>query len=142
MTALVVGSLWTGSTALQAQDTPSTNTPSQTPPAGPRMRNNFDGISKALSLTDDQKTKVKPIIDDMGQQIRDLRGDSTLSSSEKRTKMKDIREATTAKLKDILTPEQLAKWEKMGPGNRKAPTPPPADGNSTPPAASTPPANN
>ena len=141
MTALVVGSLWTGN-ALQAQDSTSTNTPSQTPPAGPRMRNSFEGISKALNLTDDQKTKAKPVFDDMTQQMRDLRGDTTLSSTEKRTKMKDIRTATTAKLKDILTPEQMAKWEKMGPGNRKPPTTPPSTEGTTPPAASTPPANN
>ncbi len=121
MTALVAGSLWTGS-ALQAQDSGSTNAPAQTKPAAPHMRNNFEGVSKALNLTDDQKTKAKPILDDMTQHMRDLKNDTTLSSTEKRTKVKEIHDATTAKLKDILTPEQLAKWEKMGPGNRKPPT--------------------
>jgi hypothetical protein len=46
--------------------------------------------------------------------------------------MKEIRDAATAKLKDILTPEQLDKWSKMG--NRRPPggaaaNPPPATTN-------------
>jgi Spy/CpxP family protein refolding chaperone len=142
MTALMAGSLWTGGMALQAQDTPTTNTPSQTPPPAPRMRAGFDGMAKQLNLTDDQKTKAKPIFEDMQTQMRDLRADTTLSTAEKRAKMKDIREATTAKLKDILTPEQLAKWQKMGPGNRRPPTTPPSAEGTTPPSTSAPPANN
>src|ERR1700722_3798995 len=112
MTALVVGGLWAGSTALQAQD--STNSAPSATPSAKKPRSGFDGIAKVLNLTDDQKTKAKPIIEDMQQQIKDVRGDSTLSMTDKRAKMKGIREATTAKLKDILTPDQMAKWSTMG----------------------------
>jgi hypothetical protein len=71
----------------------------------------------------------------------DLNGDTNLTMTEKHEKMKDIRAATTAKLKDILTPDQLAMWQKMGPGNRRPPmtTPPSADGATPPPAPPTPP---
>lgn len=141
MTAVMAGNLWASGLALQAQDTPTNNPPTMTAPSGGmRPRPNFDALANALNLTEDQKPKVKPIIEDMQQQLKDLRGDTTLTSTEKRSKMKDIRTATTAKLKDILTPEQLAKWSAMGPGNRRPPmaTPPSADG-ATPPATTTPP---
>ena len=141
MTALVAGGLLAGNYALQAQDT-STNTPpaTSTPPAGGMRAPNFDRIAKQLDLTDDQKTKAKPIFDDMIQQMKDLRADTTIAPTDKREKMKEIRTATADKLKDILTPDQLAKFKKALTGNRRPPgtTPPPADG-STPPATTTPP---
>ena len=137
MTALVVGSLWTGSMALQAQDSTSTNSAT---PAPQRPRMGSDGLMKSLGLTDDQKTKAKPVFDDMMTQMRSLRGDTTLSPTDKRAKMKQIRDDATTKLKDILTPDQLAKWQKMGPGSRRPPAPPSADGSApaAPPAAPTP----
>jgi hypothetical protein len=69
--------------------------------------------------------------------MRDLRQDTSITDpTDRRAKMKEIRDATTAKLKDILTPEQLDKWTKMGQGNRRPPggagTPPPA-GDAKPP---------
>ena len=142
LTALMTGSFFTGNLALQAQDaTPTNNPPTATPPPNTgavRARNSFDTIAKQLDLTDDQKLKVKPIIDDMQQQIRDLRNDQSVPMTEKRTKMRDIRTATTEKLKalNVLSDDQLAKWQKMGMGNRRPPggaapgsTPPAVDGN-------------
>jgi Spy/CpxP family protein refolding chaperone len=143
MTAVMAGSLWASGLALQAQDTPTNNPPTISPPAGGngmRPRPSFDALANALNLTEDQKPKVKPIIEDMQQQIKDLSGDTTLTSTEKRTKRNDIRTATTAKLKDVLTPEQLAKWTAMGPGKRRpSMTPPPSTDGVTPPATTTPP---
>jgi Spy/CpxP family protein refolding chaperone len=93
---------------------------------------NFDANAKQLGLTDDQKTKAQPIFDEMRQKMTDLRQDTTVQGADRRAKMKEIRDAATAKLKDILTPEQLDKWSKMG--NRRPPggaaaNPPPATTN-------------
>jgi len=123
LAALVAGSLFAGSVALQAQD--NTNTPPAGAPPGGGMRGrmSFDTIATQLALTEDQKPKVKPIIDDMMQKSRDLRADSSLSQEDRRAKMKEIRDGATAKLKDILTADQLAKWEKMG--QRQRPAAPP-----------------
>jgi Spy/CpxP family protein refolding chaperone len=126
LAALVAGSLFAGSVALQAQD--NTNTPPPgAPPGGMRGRAlNFEAIAKNLELTDDQKPKAKPVIDEMLQKQRDLRADTSVAQADKRAKAKEIREAATTKLKEILTADQLAKWEKMG--QRQRPPAPPAGG--------------
>ena len=137
LAALVVGSLFAGST-LSAQD--SNNTPpAGAPPGGPgqRGRPNFEQIAKQLELTDDQKPKVKAVLDEQQQKIADLRKDTSLAPEDRRAKVKEIRDASTAKLKDILTAEQLAKCQKLGSGNRRPPggsgaTPPPAGGDNAP----------
>jgi protein CpxP len=135
--AFTVGSLFAGNFALQAQDStnmPSTNTPASAPPGGMRGRGqNLDQIAKDLDLSDDQKAKVKTVMDDQRQKITDLRADSSLSQEDRTAKRKEIRDASEAKLKDILTPDQFAKWQKMMQGmrNRMGGGRPPGAGGST-----------
>jgi len=127
--ALAAGSLFTSGIPSQAQD--NTNTPpAGAPPGGLRPRPNFDMIAKQLELTDAQKPQVKAVLDDMQQKMRDLRADTTVEQADKRAKAKEIRDAATAKLKPILTADQLAKWEKMGQRQRPPGAPP-----TTPPTA-------
>jgi Spy/CpxP family protein refolding chaperone len=138
-TALVVGSLWVGGTALQAQDATTNSTPATTPPGTPRPHvDRFDRFARGLNMTDAQKTKAKPIMEDYFTQMQDTTKDTTLTVVQKRAKLKEVRDAVTAKLKDILTPDQLAKWEAMGPGNRRPPTSIGIPAPSTPPAAAKP----
>jgi Spy/CpxP family protein refolding chaperone len=133
---LVAGSVFAANVAVRAQD--STNTPPAHPPVA-HGGANFDYIATQLALTDDQKEKVRPILDEMRQKTADLRKDTTLAMEDRRAKMKEIRENTSTKLKDILTPQQFEKWQKMG--ARQRPTPPAATPPAaTPPAAVTPPA--
>ena len=116
--ALLAGSLLTAGSLL-AQDAPKDKPPGT---QGGTMRNRaatFDSIATQLKLTDEQKPKAKPAIEEMIQKMHDLRTDTTLTQTDRRAKMKEIRDNTTTKLKDILTAEQLANWEKMGPGNRR-----------------------
>ena len=134
--ALIAGSVFAADVAVRAQD--ATNTPPAGAPPGPgaRGRMNFDNIATQLALTDDQKPKVKPIIEEMMQKNADLRKDTSVQGADRRAKMKEIRDAATAKLKDILTPDQLEKWQKIGQGGRRpagAGTPPPAAGDTKPP---------
>jgi Spy/CpxP family protein refolding chaperone len=121
--ALAAGSLFASGIPSQAQD--NTNTPpAGAPPGGMRARPSFDMLAKQLDLTDDQKPKVKAILDDQQQKMRDLRQDTSVAQADKRAKAKEIREATTAKLKDILTADQFAKWQKVGQRQRPAAAPP------------------
>lgn len=135
LAALVATSLFAGS-ALQAQDAPK-DKPADAPggaPGGSGMRRpmlSLDSVAKQLDLTEDQKTKVKPVIEELTQKMGDLRKDTAMSPEDRRPKMKELRDAATAKLKEILTAEQFAKWEKVGPGGRRpggAGGPPPAAG--------------
>jgi periplasmic protein CpxP/Spy len=138
--ALCVGSLFVCDKALLAQDA-STNTPPAGAPPGGGMRGrglNFDRVATQLALTEDQKPKVKAVLDDMQQKLRDLRNDpdfSSLSQDDRRAKMKAIRDDVTAKLKDILTPDQFAKWQKIGPGQRNRPQAPAMQTTNAPAAA-------
>ena len=143
--ALIAGSMLATDYAVRAQD--STNTPpaGARPPGGPGARGgrmNFDNIATQLELTDDQKTKAKPVFQDMLQKMQDLRKDATVDKADRPAKMKEIRDAASAKLKEILTDEQYAKWQKMMQGNRRPPggagAPPPAAPPATP-APTTPP---
>ena len=142
MAALIAGTMFATDVAVRAQD--STNTPPPAgarPPGGPRGR--FDMIATQLALTDDQKAKAKPIFEEMSQKMADLRKNTSVQGADRRAKAKEIRDAATTKLKDVLTPEQFAKWEKMAQGNRRPPgsagAPPAATPPAAPPAA-TPPA--
>ena len=118
--ALAAGSLLVWSPALRAGDT---NTPPSTPPAGappagqrpPGMRGGptLDQLAQQLKLTDDQKAKVKPILEARDQKMRDLRGDTGLTPEDRRAKMKALRDDMVTQMKAVLTPEQFDKWQKM-----------------------------
>jgi Spy/CpxP family protein refolding chaperone len=135
--AIAATGLFAGN-ALQAQDAPK-DKPADAPAGGPggpggmrRPPLSADALAKQLDLTDDQKTKIKPILEEMQKKMADFRKDAaSLAPEDRRAKMKEIRDGVTAKLKEILTAEQLAKWEKMGPGNRR----PPGGAGGPPPAA-------
>ena len=49
----------------------------------------------------------------------DLRKDSSIAPTELRSKIKEIYDAMTAKLKAILTDDQFAKWQKIGAGGSR-----------------------
>lgn len=140
ITALAVGSLLTLSPALRADD--ATNTPPSAPPTGgppgPGMRGrgpNLDMIAQRLNLTDDQKPKVKEILDGQRQQMRDLFQNQDLSPEDRTAKMKTVREETDAKMKAVLTADQFAQWQKIEPRMRGPRNGPPGGGGANGPAA-------
>jgi protein CpxP len=70
-------------------------------------------LSEKLNLTDDQKAKVKPILQDQMQQMKAVREDSSLSQEQKRAKMKSVHESLHDQINAVLTPEQQAKFKQM-----------------------------
>ena len=120
----MAGNLIAWDLAMRAQDS-TTNTPP--PPAAPQrgMRGgapSFDQVSQQLNLTDDQKPKVKAVLDDMRKQNSDVRADQSVTGADRRAKMQSIRDDANTKLKAILTPDQFQKWQTLTParGNRRA----------------------
>lgn len=73
----------------------------------------IEQVAKELNLTAEQKEQLKPLLQQELQQARAIRQDATLSAADKRAKLKALREEMAPKMKQILTPEQLAKWQKM-----------------------------
>jgi Spy/CpxP family protein refolding chaperone len=81
--------------------------------AGPhhgQRANHLEWLSKELNLTDEQKEKVKPILDDQSKQMHAAQEDTSLTQEQKRDKMKQIHQTTHSQINEILTPEQQKKF--------------------------------
>ena len=61
---------------------------------------------ESLSLTDEQKAKVKDIFADAKTKGQAVSSDTTLSDEQKKAKMKELHGSIMAKLNEVLTPEQ------------------------------------
>jgi Spy/CpxP family protein refolding chaperone len=70
------------------------------------MGNPLEHLSKDLNLTDEQKAKVQPIIDQTKPQIEAIH-------KEAMEKMRAIMESTGAQIRPLLTPEQQQKFDAM-----------------------------
>ena len=84
------------------------------------MHHNGEGVdqhlqmlSEKLNLTDDQKAKLKPILQDQMQQMKAVHEDSSLSPEQKRSKAKSIHESFHDQINAVLTPEQQTKFKEM-----------------------------
>jgi Spy/CpxP family protein refolding chaperone len=70
-------------------------------------------LSSTLNLTDDQKEKVKPILQGEVEKLTALRGDSSMSTDEKEAQAKQVHASVHSQIASILTPEQQQKFEQM-----------------------------
>jgi periplasmic protein CpxP/Spy len=78
-----------------------------------RMNRRMDMMSKKLNLTDDQKAKMKPLLENEVKQMQDLRQDTSLSRQEKRAKFQQMRESTNSQIRSLLNPDQQKKFDEM-----------------------------
>jgi Spy/CpxP family protein refolding chaperone len=62
-----------------------------------------------LNLTDEQKAKLQPILQDENRQMEALRNDTSMTQEQKIAKANEVRQNASPKIKAILTPEQLQK---------------------------------
>ncbi len=132
MAALAAGALIALSPIVKAEDKPTP--PAGHPPAGQRAemaKERLAKLAEELKLTDEQKTKVAAA---MKAQAETMRGLKDATPEERKEKMKAGRAEMEKKMKEILTPEQYAKWEKLrkerrpgGPGHPGGPGGPGAD---------------
>jgi hypothetical protein len=143
--ALVVGSLFAGSTALFAQaggggaggaggaGGGGRRGGAQTPAA---MIARFQtALGDANKLTDDEITKVTPVLDNMIKEQTALRADTTTAAADKATKRTAITTEASDALKAIVTPAQFTIIQPLlqrgggrrgGGGGGAAPAPAPA----------------
>jgi hypothetical protein len=66
-------------------------------------------LRKDVALSDDQVTKVKPIIDDYVNQVQALKSDTSLDSRSKRQKFTELRQRYDSDLDGVLNTEQQQK---------------------------------
>ncbi|MBZ5512039.1 MAG: hypothetical protein LAN70_12840 [Acidobacteriia bacterium] len=106
----------------------------------PSPQQHLDHLSRILNLTDDQKTKIKPILETESTQAQSLSKDTSLSMQDRHAKMRDLHEQSMTQIRGFLTSDQQAKldsmkqhegrgkghWQGMGPkGEGQQPPPPP-----------------
>jgi Spy/CpxP family protein refolding chaperone len=96
-------------------------------------------LTQALSLTDEQQQKIRPILESETQQLDALHQNTALTGPDRRDKILAIRDTTTSQIKPILNPDQQTKYEQMmarytppqgqgqsqGSGQGQPPAPPP-----------------
>jgi hypothetical protein len=81
------------------------------------LQHQLNGINEAVTLTDEQKVKVKEILqsnfEKMDKMFETMRKSGERPDWEKmRTKMEELRKNETKAIKAILSKEQLPKYEK------------------------------
>ena len=66
-----------------------------------------------LNLTDDQRAKIKPILEDTTAQSESLRKDTSLSPQDLHAKMRDLHEKSMTQIRGLLTADQQTKLDSM-----------------------------
>jgi periplasmic protein CpxP/Spy len=73
-------------------------------------------LSQRLNLTDEQKTKVKPLLENEMKQVQDLRQNTSLSREDKRAKFLELRQSTHKQIRSLLNADQqktFDEWQKQ-----------------------------
>jgi Spy/CpxP family protein refolding chaperone len=116
--------------------------PNGNPGRGGMVENRLQKLSQQLNLTDDQREKIRPLLEHESERIKEVRGNSSLSQGEAQRRIKSIRRDTNQRIGAFLTPEQIAQWKEdrqqhrgggqgaeHGPSGGPAPDAPPAPNN-------------
>jgi Spy/CpxP family protein refolding chaperone len=124
MTACVLsGLLGIGQNVFAGQEvSKAPPTAEQAPPARGRVERQLQRMSQSLNLTDDQKARIRPILQERNKQLADLRAKSSLPQGEARAKAREIRKSARQQIDQILTPEQREKQRAMRRGTRQRPS--------------------
>ena len=68
-------------------------------------------MTKCLGLSEEQQTKIKPILEENFKEKQAIRADKNLTRHQRRAKMQQLRVQLHEKVKPLLTPEQLKQYE-------------------------------
>ncbi len=107
--ALALGGLLAFSTIAMAQDTGAKKDAKKGGKNRFSAEQRLERMNADLKLTDEQKPKVKAVLEETSKGMQGLRD---VPQDERRQKMQTIRETETKKLKEILTPDQMEKYKK------------------------------
>jgi protein CpxP len=114
---LALGSLLVCSTLATAQDAkeskPGKEGRKGRRDSGAMVQQRLDKLTEDLKLTDDQKPKVKEVLEEQGKKMQEMRGDSSISREDRQAKYQELRKDTEKKMKEILTPDQMEKFKKI-----------------------------
>ena len=93
-------------------------TTAQARPARGRVERQLQRMGERLNLTEEQKAKIRPILQNRNRQLEDLRAKSSLPLGMARAKAREIRRSARQQIDQVLTPEQREMERAMRRGNR------------------------
>jgi protein CpxP len=73
----------------------------------------LERLTKMLSLTDDQKNQIRPILEDRQQKMQSLHSDSSLSREDRMSKARSTFEDSNNKIRAVLNDDQKQKFDQM-----------------------------
>jgi Spy/CpxP family protein refolding chaperone len=94
-------------------------TTQQARPARGRVERQLQRMGERLNLTDDQKARIRPILQNRNKQLEDLRAKSSLPQGYARAKAAEIRRSARQQIDQVLTPEQREKQKAIRRGARQ-----------------------
>lgn len=68
-------------------------------------------LAKGLLLTKEQQKQIKPMLEEEFVSLKEIRQDENLSPKQIQTKVEELRATTVAKIKTVLTPEQIERYD-------------------------------
>ncbi len=104
----------------------------------PSVDDELKHLTKKLKLSDDQQTKLKPILEDQRKQMDQIREDSSLSRQDRFSKMRDLRQSSDAQIKTVLDEDQQKNFDKMRAEQQERMKQWHRGGDNTPPAGASP----
>jgi Spy/CpxP family protein refolding chaperone len=73
-------------------------------------------MQQRFNLSDDQKARIQPIVQNEVQQAQAIRNDAALTPEQKKAKFEELRNSTRSQIEPLLTPEQRAQMGRGGQG--------------------------
>ena len=70
-------------------------------------------LDKSLKLTDDQKSQIKPILEDRQKQMESLHSDTSLSPEDRMGKIRGLMKESNGKIRDLLNDDQKKQFDEM-----------------------------
>jgi Spy/CpxP family protein refolding chaperone len=95
--------------AQDAQQAAPPQAASKMPAGGESVDARLDHMSKDLNLTQEQRDKIRPLLEGQKKQMDELRSNTSLTPEQKRDKARTTMVETREKIVAVLTPEQKQK---------------------------------
>jgi periplasmic protein CpxP/Spy len=76
-------------------------------------------LKSTLSLSDDQSARMMDLRKSLHKKVRDVRSDNALTDSEKKTRLKALRDEHEASVKSLLSEDQYTKWKEQKASRKK-----------------------
>ena len=111
--ALAIGGLVACSTLATAQDSGTNSVAKKGKRGFPTVEQQMERMTTTLTLTDDQKPKVKAVLEDSSKKRQEIMSDTSLDRAAIREKMQPIMDEQNKKMKAILTDDQYTKYQEM-----------------------------